>query len=203
MDLLAPPLSANAAEGSPGAAGAKGKGALSAAAAVLGPGASSGPRRKNILSRIDLGNFKSSTKIEALREELANMLRADPSAKALVFSQFTSMLELIQFRLEGAGMKVVCLDGSMTLEAREKTINAFNTDHTITVFLMSLKAGGVALNLTAASHVMLMDPWWNPAVERQAADRIHRLGQFRPITVIRFVVTGSIEDRLLKLQARA
>ncbi|GFH18644.1 hypothetical protein V8C86DRAFT_3013167 [Haematococcus lacustris] len=67
---------------------------------------------------------------------------------------------------------------------------------------MSLKAGGVALNLTAASHVMLMDPWWNPATEAQAMDRIHRLGQYKPITVVRFVIAGTIEERILKLQEK-
>ena len=77
------------------------------------------------------------------------------------------------------GIKCVKLDGSMSLEARDVTIKAFTNDPDVVVFLMSLKAGGVALNLTAASHVMLMDPWWNPAVEQQAQDRIHRLGQVR------------------------
>ena len=90
----------------------------------------------------------------------------------------------------------------MSLERRNKTIAAFNEDADVTCFLMSLKAGGVALNLTVASHVMLLDPWWNPAVEQQAQDRIHRLGQYKPISVTRFIVAGTIEERILKLQEK-
>jgi DNA repair protein RAD16 len=100
------------------------------------------------------------------------------------------------------GVRCVKLDGSMTMEARRKIISEFNEDPNVPCFLMSLKAGGVALNLTVASHVMLMDPWWNPAVEQQAQDRIHRLGQFKPITVTRFVIAGTVEERILKLQEK-
>lgn len=87
------------------------------------------------------------------------MRARDPGAKAIVFSQFTSMLDLIWWRLEQVGLRCVRLEGSMTLEARNAAIAQFSSDPDVTVFLMSLKAGGVALNLTAASHVMLMDPW--------------------------------------------
>eukprot|EP00798_Chlamydomonas_sp_ICE-L_P014744 gene14744-20792_t len=88
----------------------------------------------------------------------------------------------------------------MSLEMRDKMISAFTLDPDVKVFLMSLKAGGVALNLTVASHVFLMDPWWNPAVEQQ--DRIHRLGQYKPVTVVRLVIHGTIEERILKLQEK-
>eukprot|EP00898_Chlorokybus_atmophyticus_P001429 jgi/Chlat1/2287/Chrsp17S02793 len=163
--------------------------------------ASSGRYRKSILSRVgDLSRFQSSTKIEALREEIVRMRERDVAAKAIVFSQFTSMLELIQYRLEKCGIKCVKLDGSMTMEARDKMINAFTHDPSVTIFLMSLKAGGVALNLTVASQVFLMDPWWNPAVEQQAQDRIHRLGQYKPIVATRFVISNTIEERILRLQ---
>lgn len=161
-----------------------------------------GRRKNSILSRIKVENFQSSTKIEALREELHRMLQEDPSAKAIVFSQFTSMLDLIHYRLEQVGIKCVKLEGSMAVDLRERMINSFTHDPDVRVFLMSLKAGGVALNLTAASHVMLMDPWWNPAVEQQAQDRIHRLGQYKPIHVTRFVIGGTIEERILKLQEK-
>lgn len=130
------------------------------------------------------------------------MRARDPGAKAIVFSQFTSMLELIGFRLAQVGLRCVRLDGGMALEARNRTIDEFSHNPDVVVFLMSLKAGGVALNLTAASHVMLMDPWWNPAVEQQAQDRIHRLGQYKPIRTTRFVVAGTIEERILKLQEK-
>eukprot|EP00955_Chlamydomonas_euryale_P059471 357392-Chlamydomonas_euryale.AAC.43 len=90
----------------------------------------------------------------------------------------------------------------MTLDMRNHMIKQFTEDPDVSVFLMSLKAGGVALNLTVASHVMMMDPWWNPAVEQQAMDRIHRLGQFKPITIVRFIIGGTIEERILKLQEK-
>mmetsp|Transcript_8330 Transcript_8330/g.23887 ORF Transcript_8330/g.23887 Transcript_8330/m.23887 type:complete len:988 (-) Transcript_8330:202-3165(-) len=156
----------------------------------------------SILNRIDLKSFQSSTKIEAVREELNDMLKRDPSAKCIIFSQFTSMLDLVYFRLNQVGIKTVKLTGSMSLQQRDDTITKFVGDHKVKCFLMSLKAGGVALNLTAASHVILLDPWWNPAVEQQAQDRIHRLGQYRPIYVTRVVIAGTIEERILKLQEK-
>ena len=156
----------------------------------------------SILSRIDLSNFQSSTKIEALREELHKMATADPGAKAIVFSQFTSMLDLCEFRLEQTGVKCVRLHGGMSLEARDKAINTFTNDPSVNVFLMSLKAGGVALNLTAASHTYLMDSWWNPSCEWQAQDRIHRLGQWKPMRCTKFVISGTIEERIVKLQEK-
>ncbi|GMH34392.1 hypothetical protein BSKO_02226 [Bryopsis sp. KO-2023] len=159
-------------------------------------------RQNSIMSRVDTTKFESSTKIEALYEELHRMKEDDPSAKAIVFSQFTSMLELIGFRLNQVGFKCVRLDGSTSISARDQMIDSFANDPSITVFLMSLKAGGVAINLTAASHVMLMDPWWNPAVEQQAQDRIHRLGQYKPIKVTRFIIGGTVEERILKLQEK-
>ena len=161
-----------------------------------------GASKSGILSRIDLSSFQSSTKIEALREELDAMIAADPSAKAIVFSQFTSMLDLVGYRLNQAGIKCVRLHGGMSLDARDKAIHAFTYDPEIRVFLMSLKAGGVALNLTAASHCYLMDSWWNPATEMQAQDRIHRLGQHKPMRCVKFVISGTIEERIVKLQEK-
>uniref|UniRef100_A0A7S1X3G3 Uncharacterized protein n=1 Tax=Tetraselmis chuii TaxID=63592 RepID=A0A7S1X3G3_9CHLO len=159
-------------------------------------------QKTGIMQRIDKSVFQSSTKIEAVREELHNMLSNDPSAKCILFSQFTSMLDLVHYRLNQVGIKTVMLKGSMSLAQRDATIQQFTHDHHVKCFLMSLKAGGVALNLTVASHVILMDPWWNPAVEQQAQDRIHRLGQFRPIRVTRFIIGGTIEERILKLQEK-
>ncbi|CAM6104501.1 unnamed protein product [Calypogeia fissa] len=159
-------------------------------------------KRKSILNRIDLRQFQTSTKIEAVREEIYSMLQKDSAAKAIIFSQFTSMLDLIGFALEQSKIKFVKLDGSMSMAARDQMIEAFTKDADTKIFLMSLKAGGVALNLTVASHVFLMDPWWNPAVEQQAQDRIHRIGQFKPIRVIRFVIENTIEERILKLQEK-
>ncbi|KAJ4813182.1 hypothetical protein LUZ62_025748 [Rhynchospora pubera] len=161
-----------------------------------------GFRGSSILNRINLSNFKTSTKIEALKEEIRKMVEHDGSAKGIVFSQFTSFLDLIHFSLRQSDIKCVQLVGSMSLTEREKAINTFTNDSDCKIFLMSLKAGGVALNLTVASHVFLMDPWWNPAVEKQAQDRIHRIGQYKPIRSTRFVIQNTVEERILKLQEK-
>jgi DNA repair protein RAD16 len=120
-------------------------------------------RRKGILSRIPASRvgsaFQSSTKIEALLEDLWRAQVEEPGCKAIVFSQFVSMLDLIQHRLASAGVRCVKMDGGMTVAARDRVITAFREDPDVSVFLISLKAGGVALNLTAASRIYLMDPW--------------------------------------------
>ncbi|KAI7737514.1 hypothetical protein M8C21_011586 [Ambrosia artemisiifolia] len=161
-----------------------------------------GFKSTSIINRIRLENFQTSTKIDALKEEIRFMVERDGSAKGIVFSQFTSFLDLIHYSLQKCGVKCVQLDGSMTMAAREAAITRFTDDRECKVFLMSLKAGGVALNLTVASHVFLMDPWWNPAVEQQAQDRIHRIGQYKPIRVVRFVIENTIEERILNLQEK-
>ncbi|KAM7274565.1 hypothetical protein ACFE04_016431 [Oxalis oulophora] len=157
-----------------------------------------GFKASSILNRIQLDDFQSSTKIEALREEIRNMIEKDGSAKAIVFSQFTSFLDIINYSLQKSEVNCVQLDGSMSLQARDAAIKKFTEDAECRIFLMSLKAGGVALNLT----VFLMDPWWNPAVERQAQDRIHRIGQYKPIRITRFIIKGTVEERILKLQEK-
>ncbi|ETW01509.1 hypothetical protein H310_06173 [Aphanomyces invadans] len=159
--------------------------------------------KSSLLRRLpNLGDFQSSTKIEALMEELHLMREDDPSAKAIVFSQFVNMLDLIEHRLHLAGMKCAKLSGGMPMAHRDRLLTEFREDPALTVFLISLKAGGVALNLTVASHIFLMDPWWNPAAEHQAIDRTHRLGQFKPIRATRFVIANTIEERILKLQEK-
>jgi DNA repair protein RAD16 len=110
------------------------------------------------------------------------------------------MLDLIQHRLTLAGVRCVKMDGSLSVAARDRVIAAFRDDPHVTVFLISLKAGGVALNLTAAQRIYLVDLWWNPAAEYQALDRTHRLGQHRTITAVRFVMRGTVEERILALQ---
>ncbi|KAL1209582.1 Helicase-like transcription factor CHR28 [Cardamine amara subsp. amara] len=161
-----------------------------------------GFRASSILNRIKIEDFQTSTKIEALREEIRFMVERDGSAKAIVFSQFTSFLDLIKYTLGKCGVSCVQLEGSMTMAARDAAINKFREDPDCRVFLMSLKAGGVALNLTVASHVFMMDPWWNPAVERQAQDRIHRIGQYKPIRIVRFIIENTVEERILSLQKK-
>ncbi|KAL3652640.1 hypothetical protein CASFOL_002321 [Castilleja foliolosa] len=161
-----------------------------------------GFRASSILNRIQLRDFQTSTKIDALREEIRFMVERDGSAKGIVFSQFSSFLDLIHYALRKSGVNCVQLDGSMSMVARDAAIKKFSEDPNCRIFLMSLKAGGVALNLTVASHVFLMDPWWNPAVEKQAQDRIHRIGQYKPIRIVRFVIENTIEERILKLQMK-
>ncbi|WWC73435.1 uncharacterized protein I206_107403 [Kwoniella pini CBS 10737] len=156
--------------------------------------------RQGILSRLDLKNWRSSSKLEALVEELEKLRNKDCTIKSLVFSQFVSFLDLIAFRLQRAGFVVCRLEGGMTPQQRDATIQHFMNNTHVTVFLISLKAGGVALNLTEASMVFMMDSWWNPSVEYQAMDRIHRLGQKRPVKVVKLVVEDSIEDQIVQLQ---
>ncbi|KAH7888148.1 SNF2 family N-terminal domain-containing protein, partial [Phlebopus sp. FC_14] len=158
--------------------------------------------RQGILGRLNLDTWRSSTKIEALIEELSNLRAQDSTTKSIVFSQFVNFLDLIAFRLQKAGFQICRLEGTMSPQARDATIQHFMNNVGVTVFLVSLKAGGVALNLTEASRVYLMDSWWNPAVEYQAMDRIHRLGQHRPIQAIKLVVEDSIESRIIQLQEK-
>ncbi|KAF9394601.1 DNA repair protein rad16 [Mortierella sp. AD011] len=158
--------------------------------------------RTSIVNRIEMETWRSSTKIEALVEHLYRLQREDRSTKSICFSQYVTFLDLIKWRLEKAGFKCVKLDGHMTPTQRAASIKKFTDDPTVTVFLISLKAGGVALNLTAASRVFICDPWWNPAAELQAMDRIHRIGQHRPILITRIIIENSIESRILQLQEK-
>ncbi|MEY4586804.1 MAG: hypothetical protein RIT05_1222 [Bacteroidota bacterium] len=136
-------------------------------------------------------------------DELARQLKEDISNhKALVFSQFLGMLALIRTKLEELEIPYVYFDGSTTAPEREKAIQQFQQLDKIRVFLISLKAGGVGLNLTAADYVYIMDPWWNPAVEQQAIDRTHRIGQTKNIFAYRMICKDSIEDKILQLQDR-
>lgn len=164
------------------------------------PAAGKQESRKSIINEIDMTKWRSSTKIEALTEELSLLRRRDSTIKSIVFSQYVNFLDLVHWRLRRAGFKCCRLDGRMTPQARDTVIKSFMSEADITVFLISLKAGGVALNLTEASNVFICDPWWNPAVENQAMDRIHRLGQHRPVRITRLVVENSIESRIIQLQ---
>jgi SNF2 family DNA or RNA helicase len=120
--------------------------------------------------------------------------------KALVFSQWTSALNLIEPHLRAAGIDFVRLDGST--RDRGAVVERFQADDGPPAMLISLKAGGTGLNLTAADHVFLFDPWWNPAAEDQAADRAHRIGQDKPVVIYRMVATDTVEERILLLQER-
>lgn len=139
---------------------------------------------------------ESSSKIEALLEDLTVCI--SEGHKALVFSQWTSYLDLIEESFKKAGLAYVRLDGS-TVD-RAGVVAKFQDPNGPEILLMSLKAGGVGLNLTAADHVFMMDPWWNPAAEDQAADRAHRIGQDRPVFVKKLVAVGTLEERIIALQ---
>lgn len=159
--------------------------------------------KASIVNRIShTGDWKSSTKIEALVEDLYNLRSEKSTIKSIVFSQFTSMLDLIEWRLKRAGFVTVKLQGSMSPEQRDNTIRYFMENTYVEVFLVSLKAGGIALNLTEASRIFIMDPWYNPTVEWQAMDRVHRIGQKRPIEIIRYCIEDSIELKIIELQEK-
>jgi len=144
--------------------------------------------------------YQTSTKTERLVSLLEEIRKKYPNDKTLVYSQFTSFLDIIQIPLDKAGIEYVRYDGSMNNNDREDTLQEFRSDPTITVMLMSLKAGSLGLNLTEANHVILMDVWWNPFLEDQAIDRVHRLGQKKNVDVTRLTISNTIEDRILHLQ---
>ena len=140
-----------------------------------------------------------SSKLAAV-VEVIDALRAEKH-RMLVFSQFTQHLALVRAELEAARVPFQYLDGSTPADQRKRSIEAFQKGEG-EVFLLSLKAGGVGINLTAASHVLHLDPWWNPAVEEQATDRAHRIGQTKPVTSIRFVSRGTVEEAIVGVRER-
>ncbi len=141
-----------------------------------------------------------SAKLEALFESLEEVIEA--GHKALVFSQFTSFLAIVRERVRARGWEHAYLDGASPAKSRTAEIQRFQTDPKCSLFLLSLKAGGVGLNLTAADYVFLLDPWWNPAVEAQAIGRSHRIGQTRSVFAYKLVCQDTVEERVLELQAR-
>jgi hypothetical protein len=145
----------------------------------------------------DLGVDVDSAKLDRMEELLVEIVCEDH--KALVFSQWTSLLDLVEKRLEKLGIEWVRLDGST--RDRQGVIDKFQSPAGPPIFLLSLKAGGTGLNLTAADYVLHLDPWWNPAVEKQATDRAHRIGQTRPVVSCRLIAEDTVEERILDLQA--
>ncbi len=141
----------------------------------------------------------ASVKLEEIGREITENIS---NHKALIFSQFLGMLALIKEKMKELGVDYEYFDGSSTINEREKAITRFQNDDNCRVFLISLKAGGVGLNLTAADYVYIVDPWWNPAVEQQAIDRTHRIGQTKNIFAYRMICTDTVEDKILKLQDR-
>jgi SNF2 family DNA or RNA helicase len=138
----------------------------------------------------------ASSKLRRLLELLDELRRE--GHRALVFSQFTSHLALVREALEAAEFSLLYLDGDTPAGQRAKRVAAFQAGEA-DVFLISLKAGGTGINLTAADYVVHLDPWWNPAVEDQATDRAHRIGQTKPVTVYRLIARGTIEEKILAM----
>ncbi len=154
-------------------------------------------RRACCNARLVMPNFAlPSSKLQLFGEVLSELL--DNSHKALVFSQFVDHLHIIRDYLDQQHISYQYLDGSTSIAQRKKRVNAFQAGQG-DVFLISLKAGGTGLNLTAADYVIHMDPWWNPAVEDQASDRAHRMGQQRPVTIYRLVAKNTIEEKIVEL----
>ncbi|KAK6232015.1 hypothetical protein SCA6_002088 [Theobroma cacao] len=146
----------------------------------------------------------TSSKLSALLTLLQESRDQNPTKKSVVFSQFRTMLLLLEKPLKAAGFKILRLDGSMNAKRRAQVIENFQVPEADgpTVLLASLKASGAGINLTAASRVYLLEPWWNPAVEEQAMDRVHRIGQKEDVTIVRLIARNSIEERVLELQER-
>jgi superfamily II DNA or RNA helicase len=140
---------------------------------------------------------ESSSKLDLLLANLADV--AEEGHKALVFSQFTSLLAIVRHQLDEAGIVYEYLDGAT--RDRQERVERFQNDPECRLFLISLKAGGLGLNLTAAEYIFLLDPWWNPAVEAQAIDRAHRIGQDKPVFAYRLIARDTVEEKVLQLQS--
>jgi superfamily II DNA or RNA helicase len=150
------------------------------------------------LRLVGLEKEDASAKLDLLDELLGEAIDGDH--RVLVFSQFVSMLHLVRDRLDDRQLSYCYLDGST--KHRQEEVTRFQNDDTIPLFLISLKAGGVGLNLSAADTVIHFDPWWNPAVEAQATDRAHRIGQTRVVTAYKLITRNTVEEKILKLQEK-
>ncbi|CAL1397893.1 unnamed protein product [Linum trigynum] len=145
---------------------------------------------------------QSAPEIQSEQDSANDAKGSRTPEKAIVFSQWTRMLDLLEACLKSSSIQYRRLDGTMSVVAREKAVKDFNTLPEVSVIIMSLKAASLGLNMVAACHVMLLDLWWNPTTEDQAIDRAHRIGQTRPVNVLRLTVKDTVEDRILALQQK-
>ena len=144
------------------------------------------------------GSPSSSGKLDRLEQMLDSIING--GHRVLVFSQWTSLLDQVEPRLQEMGIKWLRLDGST--RNRQALVDHFQSEEGPPIFLLSLKAGGTGLNLTAADHVVHLDPWWNPAAEQQASDRAHRIGQDKPVFVYKLLTEGTVEQKIAELQEK-
>ena len=145
-----------------------------------------------------------SSKLNALLSHLRIIRDTTSNEKVVVFSQFSTLLDIMERELHMEnGLTVFKFDGRLSMNNRSNILKEFKQPRVgVTVLLLSLKAGGVGLNLTEASRAFMCDPWWSPSIEDQAIDRIHRIGQENNVKVVRFIMEGSIEEKMLKIQER-
>ena len=157
---------------------------------------------KSILNQIDLSEYRTSSKIEKMLEKLREIRsgRDGKKNKAIIFSQYTSMIDIVEWRMKKENFVIRKLVGSMPVTARAQNLHEFCTDPDVDAIIMSLKSGGEGLNLQAANYVFVLEPWWNPAVEMQAVMRAHRIGQTREVTAFRFACKDTIESKMHELQ---
>uniref|UniRef100_A0A8C9H5W1 Variant-silencing SET domain-containing protein-like n=1 Tax=Piliocolobus tephrosceles TaxID=591936 RepID=A0A8C9H5W1_9PRIM len=154
---------------------------------------------KSFINRINTQEYKSSTKIEAIFEEVQNIIN-NTDDKCLIFSQYCSMLDLIEYHLKKNNIICSKLLGCMTMLSRNNILYNFNEDKQLRVLLISLKAGGEGLNLQVANRIFIVDPWWNPAAELQAIQRAHRIGQTKTVYATRFIIENTVEEKIIQLQ---
>lgn len=151
--------------------------------------------------RLVYPEWKEQSSKETALLELLESLMEDPENRCIIFSQFTSFLAMIKPELKKKNMEFLYMDGQTELEKRQEIVETFQRGD-CPIFISSLKAGGLGINLTAANYVILLDPWWNPAIENQAMDRAHRLGQQRNVSVIRLVSGQTIEEKIMRLHEK-
>lgn len=152
-----------------------------------------------VLKQLSTSEFKLSSKLKLLLENLKPILE-DSKDKVIIFSHFIGFLDIIHLTLRQKGIDVLEFKGTMNNKKRAEIIEEFNKPDGPRILAISIKAGGVGLNLTVANWVFLMEPWWNPAFEQQALDRVYRIGQKKPVTILKFICSETIEERIKNIQ---
>ncbi|MGB9599988.1 MAG: DEAD/DEAH box helicase, partial [Myxococcota bacterium] len=152
----------------------------------------------NIVKELKDSKIMESAKLELMKEIVQNVL--DEGHRVIIYSQFVEMLSIIRKDFDSGNIPYYYLDGSTPAAKRLKIVDDFNRDDKTNLFLISLKAGGVGLNITGADYVIHYDPWWNPAVMDQATDRVHRIGQTKNVFVYKLITIGTVEEKILRLQ---